>query len=327
MSGFDLLTPELVLQAVTQAWGFSLESSLSPFPSYINRVYGLRDDDGREYVTKFYRPGRWSYEAILEEHQFLEDCREAELPVVVPVPDEEGFTLQDVIAVDDEGNEEEYLFALFPKRGGRNFDAEGEEEWLRLGRLLGRLHQVAGDREAEHRLVLHPQETTMSHIRELSDLVHPDLRVEFEDFCLEAVEMISPAFEGLDYHRIHGDCHRGNILDRPGEGLLLIDFDDMAVGPAVQDLWLLLPGRRDECSRELNLLVEGYEEFLSFPRRSLDLIEALRFMRILHYSAWCARQRKDAGFFKHFPGWGSKAYWTKELEDLKDQVRLGLSAV
>ncbi|WP_319563240.1 serine/threonine protein kinase [Marispirochaeta sp.] len=325
MSGFDSLTPELVLQAVAQAYGMSLESTLTPFPSYINRVYGLRDDDGRDYVTKFYRPGRWSYEAVLEEHQFLEDCREAELPVVVPIADDEGYTLQDVVAVDAEGNEDEFLFALFPKRGGRNFDAEGDDQWLRLGRLLGRLHLAARERDAENRLVLHPQKTTKAHILELTELVPPDLRSEFHDFCLQTVEKISPAFDGLEYHRIHGDCHRGNILDRSEEGLLLIDFDDMAMGPAVQDLWLLLPGRRDECNRELNLLIEGYEEFLPFTRSSLELIEPLRFMRILHYSAWCARQRYDTGFLHHFPGWGSEAYWVKELEDLKDQTRMGLS--
>ena len=322
MPGFDLLTPQAVMQAVSQGFDLRLSGSLTPYPSYINRVYGLEDEDEDEFIVKFYRPGRWSFDAVLEEHQFLRDCEGAELPVIPPLPDEEGETLLEMSLVDESGEEEDICFALFPKRGGRNFDAEGEEEWLRLGRLLGRLHSVARERQALHRVTIDPRETTARQIEELVSLIHPDFREAYEEFASETVRRIAPSFEGLETHRIHGDCHRGNILDRPGDGLLLIDFDDMAVGPAVQDLWLLLPGHREECRREIGLLLEGYEEFLTFPRESLELIEPLRFMRMIHYSAWCSRQRFDEGFLRHFPDWGSRAYWVKELEDLKEQARV-----
>ena len=214
-----------------------------------------------------------------------------------------------------------FFLLFFPKRGGRNFDAEGDEEWLRLGRLLGRLHLVAREGSSLERIRLDPSITTRSQIDELLGLVHPDVRQEYEGLARGAVEQITPLFTGVSTLRLHGDCHRGNILDRQGEGLLLIDFDDMAVGPAVQDLWLLLPGRRNECRREIALLLEGYTEFSVFPWESLDLIEPLRFMRMVHFSAWCARQRYDEGFLRHFPDWGSRSYWVKELEDLREQTR------
>lgn len=314
MGGFDLLTPQLVLGAVSQSFDLELDSTITPYPSYINRVYGVREAGGRELVVKFYRPGRWSDEAILDEHTFLQDCLEAELPVVAPLADEEGDTL---FAVE----EPEFLLALFPKRGGRIFDAESDDAWLRLGRLMGRLHKVGAEAEAANRIRLHPQDTTRPQIEELFRLAHPDCRDEFQELAAAALERIIPRFEGVSLQRIHGDSHRGNILDRGGEGLLLIDFDDMAVGPPIQDLWLLLPGRRDECGRELGLLIEGYEEFRPAPLATFSLIEPLRFMRMIHFMAWCGRQREDVGFRSHFPDWGSRAYWITEIEDLRQQLQ------
>ena len=143
---------------------------------------------------------------------------------------------------------------------------------------------------------------------------------------------LQPRFEGLSFRSIHGDCHRGNILDRlgssskPGDGLLIIDFDDMMMGPAVQDLWLLLPDHAEQCRKELGLLVEGYEAFLSFDRRELELVEGLRFMRMVYFLAWRSKQRNDKWFKESFPDWGSKAFWTAELEDLRDQAELVLEA-
>lgn len=320
MGGFDLLTPDLVLGAVSQSFNIELDSTITPYPSYINRVYGLSEAGGRELVVKFYRPGRWTDEAILDEHSFLSDCSDAELPVVAPLADNEDDTLFAVDAFNDDGEETEFLFALFPKRGGRIFDAESEDAWLRLGRLMGRLHGVGARDGAEHRILLHPAETTRCQAEELTRLAHPDCRGEFEELMLEALERILPLFEGIGMQRIHGDSHRGNILDRGAEGLLLIDFDDMAVGPPVQDLWLLLPGRRDECGRELGLLIEGYEDFRPAPYETFSLIEPLRFMRMIHFMAWCGRQRDDVGFRSHFPDWGGRSYWITEIEDLRQQL-------
>jgi Ser/Thr protein kinase RdoA (MazF antagonist) len=322
---FDLLSPDAVSAAVEGSLGIGSGGTISAYPSYVNRVYGLRLDDDREIVAKFYRPGRWSRESILDEHRFIADAARAELPVAVPLALEGGDTLGELVLEGDEA-ECSFNFALFPKMGGRNFDAEADDDWLRLGSLLGRLHAVGGERSAPARLVCGPKSLTAPLLRELQgqDLVHPDLRPEFEELCERVLDFLAPRFEGLAARRIHGDCHRGNILDRPGEGLYVIDFDDMMTGPAVQDLWLLLPDHAEKCRRELSLLIEGYETFLPFDRRELELIEGLRFMRMVYFLAWRARQRNDKWFRESFPDWGTKAFWITELEDLRDQAELVL---
>jgi Ser/Thr protein kinase RdoA (MazF antagonist) len=317
---FDLLTPHVVQEAVESAYGLALDGTLSAYPSYVNRVYGLVAEDGRAYVAKFYRPGRWSEEAILEEHRFVLDCAEAELPVAAPLPDLDGETLASVSA-DDGQKEETFDFALYLRKGGRSFDAESGQDWVRLGGLVGRLHAVGARRPAAHRLVCAPEASTSEFLGELESagVVPAKQTGEFFGLAREALSGIAPRFEGLGLQRIHGDCHRGNILDRPGEGLLLIDFDDMMRGPAVQDLWLLLPDRARSSRRELELILEGYEAFQPFERATLRLIEPLRLMRLLYYLAWSARQRDDLRFRQSNPGWGSEAFWIKEIEDLRDQ--------
>lgn len=333
---FDLLTPELVLRAVEGAYGLSLTGHITQYNSYINRVYELHDEDGHAYMVKFYRPGRWSEEAILDEHDFIRDCVDLDIPTVAPLPDPEGESLATVELVSGGGSEEMpaleesgsqdlpgYHFALFPKRGGRNFDAESEEDWLRLGALVGRMHTAARQRDAVERESCLPRPIIEQCLRELGEgkAVHPDLEREFYDLAGEVLETIEPLFEGVPLHRVHGDCHRGNILERPGEGLLLIDFDDMMTGPAVQDLWLLLPGRAGDSPHEFNLIVEGYERFLPFDFSQKRLIEALRAMRMLYYLAWSVRQRDDRRFRLEHPHWGGKAFWIKEIEDLREQLQ------
>ena len=317
---FDLLTPHVVLGAVESAFGLSLDGTLLAYPSYVNRVYGLAAEGGQAYVAKFYRPGRWSEDALLEEHRFVLDCAEAELPVVAPLSDRDGETLASVTA-EGEDREETFDFALYPRRGGRSFDAESDQDWVRLGGLIGRLHAVGERGQAQHRLVCTPQASTAEFLRELetAGVVPAKHAAEFFGLAREALAGIAPLFDGAGLQRIHGDCHRGNILDRPGEGLLLIDFDDMMRGPAVQDLWLLLPDRARSSRRELELILEGYEAFHRFEQATLALIEPLRLMRLVYYLAWSARQRDDRRFRESNPGWGSEAFWIKEIEDLRDQ--------
>ncbi|MBE3064208.1 MAG: serine/threonine protein kinase, partial [Spirochaetes bacterium] len=241
---FDLLTPHAILGAIESAYGLRLNGVLSVYPSYVNRVFGLTTEDGKAFVAKFYRPGRWSEEAILEEHRFVCDCAEEELPVAAPLANGEGSTLHTVSA--EEGDlRERFAFALYPRKGGRSFDAESDEDWMRLGALVGRIHDVAVRSPALHRLRCSPDASTAQFLDELSrsGVVHPKCERDFFALAEEALAAILPLFEGVSAQRIHGDCHRGNILDRPGEGLLVIDFDDMMSGPAVQDLWLLLPDR------------------------------------------------------------------------------------
>jgi Ser/Thr protein kinase RdoA (MazF antagonist) len=320
MSVFDPLSPQAVVQAVESFAGLRLDGSLVPYNSYINRVYGLRDEDGRGWVAKFYRPGRWDEETLLEEHAFLLDAAAADLPVARPRADADGQTLGELLLPSANG-ETGFFFSLFEKKGGRSFDAEGNDDWLRLGRLLGRLHAVGRQSRFEHRPVFTPEATLEPQIDELLDsgAVHPDLEIEFEDLLIPAAEALRGLFPS-DLQRIHGDVHRGNILDRPGEGLLLMDFDDCVWGPPVQDLWLLLPGHREESRKEVGLLTEGYGEFSPPEALTWSAVEALRLMRMVHFLAWCGRQRDDRGFDRAFPGWGTKAFWTVELESLREQI-------
>jgi Ser/Thr protein kinase RdoA (MazF antagonist) len=320
---FDTLSPEVIFESVEAAYGIRSEGGLWPYSSYVNRVYGFRGEDEKEYVVKFYRPGRWTDESILEEHQFLTDCAEAELPVVAPLPDLDGGSLPSFSLDEDDGCEDAgaaFSFALFPKRGGRNFDAETDDDWLRLGALAGRLHAVGAKRGAKARLTLGP-ELALANLGIVEPLVHPEFRAEFAELCRETIALTADQVSSLSARRIHGDLHRGNILSRPGEGLLLLDFDDMMVGPPVQDLWLLLPGRADDASRERSLLLEGYSEFAELESGSVRVIETLRFYRMLHFLAWRSLQRDDQWFKRDYPDWGGRAFWIGELEDFRDQSR------
>jgi Ser/Thr protein kinase RdoA (MazF antagonist) len=334
---FDALSPDAIVAAVEGSLGVGADGTINALPSYVNRVYGLRLDDDREIVAKFYRPGRWTREAIRDEQRFVADAAASELPVAVPLELSGGGSLGELL-LEEEGGERSFLFALYPKMGGRNFDAEADEDWLRLGSLLGRLHTVGALRPAPARAVCGPASLTRPLVAELLGMgvVHEELAPALEELCETTLAAFEPAFDGLVLRRIHGDCHRGNILDRlgssasgrgPGEGLYVIDFDDMMTGPAVQDLWLLLPDHADKCRRELGLLVEGYEAFLPFDRRELRLIEALRFMRMAYFLAWRARQRLDGWFRASFPDWGTKQFWSSELDDLRDQAELALAAL
>ena len=183
---------------------------------------------------------------------------------------------------------------------------------------------MAARREAPNRAVCTPGALTVSFVNELlSDgLVHSECIRDFQAVCNETLPVIAPLFEGLVYTRIHGDCHRGNIIDRPDRGLALIDFDDMMMGPSVQDLWLVLPGYAADCRREIELLLEGYTQFAPFDRATLSLIEPLRFMRMIYFLVWRARQRNDYWFRASFPEWGSEAFWIKETEDLRVQAEV-----
>ncbi len=345
---FDLLTPDVALHAVEQAYERVLDGSVQPYPSYVNRVYGVRDDDGHELIAKFYRPRRWTAEAILDEHRFLRDCAAAEIPVVPPIAAPDGDTLHTLEVTAEEGADgadgadrfyraegadetdgETFRFALFPKRGGRNFDAETDEQWYRLGALIGRCHAVGAGGAARHRLVCAPGSLTVPFVDDLlaKGLVVGEARAEFETVCRQTLAAFEPLFDGVPLIRIHGDCHRGNILHRPDTGLLLFDFDDMMLGPAVQDIWLLLPGYADDSRRELTMLLDGYEQFAPFDHSHLRLIEPLRFMRMIYFLAWRAAQMHDHWFRESFPNWGNEAFWIKETEDLKTQAAVVMQTV
>ncbi len=310
---FDNLEPTLILEAVEQHCGVFLDGMITPYNSYINRVFGVTDDNENQYIVKFYRGGRWSDAAIEEEHRFLFDCEGDEIPVIAPLRNTKGESL---------GKLAGFRFAVFPRLRARSFDITSDEGWIRTGAVIGRLHQCAAAGSAPRRLLCTPEQTTARYIDNLlaNKLVHPDCLEDFSRVCREALDLISPRFEGIPLHRIHGDCHRGNILETRENGIALIDFDDMMTGPAIQDLWLLLPGHLSDSMKEMNLIIEGYEQFREFDRRGLDLVEPLRFMRHIYFLNWCAIQRHDTGFAERLSGWGGRAFWITETEDLAAQL-------
>ena len=309
---FGSLTPDAVINAVEDAMGIACSNLCRPMNSYINRVYEVGLADGGYAIAKFYRPGRWSRDALQDELDFLQELHEAEVPVVPPLANPAGALLHDRGGI---------WFAVFPKKGGRPLDEPAANEWPHLGRLIARLHAVGARHAPRDRIRLHPRHSTLTHLRYILDsgAVASQFRVAYEDTVSGLVESIAPLFEGVDTLRLHADCHRGNLLHRPGEGYHLLDFDDMAVGPAVQDLWLMLPERLARARPEMELLLEGYETFLHFPRETLRLIEPLRAMRCIHYTAWCARQKADGGFAWLAADWGTPAFWRQEIADLQTQ--------
>ncbi|MDP6629831.1 MAG: serine/threonine protein kinase [Kiritimatiellia bacterium] len=311
---FEHLVPDVMLDAVEDALGVRMSGLATPLPSYINRVYETQTMDGTRLIAKFYRPGRWSREAIEEEHAFTLDCVADEIPVVAPMRLPSGATLHEADGI---------CFAVFEKRMGRQFEIRTRTDWLRVGRLLGRLHVVGSRQDATHRTNLHPEESTSGHVDYLLDngLVTPGYRAEFEEVADAILGEIYEPFDDPEFIRIHGDCHGGNILTRPGEGLMMIDFDDMMVGPPVHDFWLLLPGPVKECRAELGLLLRGYEQFREFDDTTLRLVEPLRAMRMIYYLAWCAHQVDDHRFQHNNPQWGSDAFWQREVADLTTQLQ------
>ncbi len=317
---FSALTPDTVINAVEEALGARCTNFCRSLNSYINRVYEVGLADGGYVIAKFYRPGRWSRDALQDELDFLQELHAAEVAVVPPLAGCAGVLLHDLAGT---------WFAVFPKKGGRPLDEPAANQWPQLGRLIARMHAVGARHPPRDRIQLHPRQSTLGHLHYILDsgTVASQFRDEYEKAVTDMVAMIAPLFDGGETLRLHADCHRGNILYRPGEGYHLLDFDDMAVGPAVQDLWLILPDRLPRVRVETELLLEGYETFLPFPQETLRLVEPLRAMRFIHFTAWCARQKADGGFARLAPDWGTPQFWRQEIADLETQRQEILDAL
>ena len=310
---FASLTHEIIIGLAEKELGTRLTGLCRPYASYINRVFELAAEDGTGIVIKFYRPDRWSKEAIEDEHDFLLELAEAEIPVIAPLPLKDSKTI---------GGSGDIMFAIFPKKSGRNHDEFSLEQWLELGRLMARVHNVGARHMPKDRITLTPGSATRDHIDFIlgRGLVPKDLAGQFTDVTEKLLGLIDPLFKDKPLIRIHGDCHSGNIIYRPDESFYMIDFDDMAVGTPIHDVWMLLPGYLKDSRHELNLFIEGYETFRDFNRSDLKLIEPLRAMRYLHFTAWCAHQVADGGFSNLAPGWGTNEYWQTEINDLAAQI-------
>ncbi len=314
MDPFASLGPDEIISAAEEVTSSYFTSYCLALNSYINRVYELEQEDGTRFIAKFYRPGRWSKKAILEEHAFVGELAAQELSVVPPLSFQNNQTLFSHNSI---------YYALFQKRSGRFLDEYSLDQWQELGRFIGRMHAVAATRKTSDRPILMPDQMTRNQIKFLlSGTFFPEeLITRFEGVCMELLELITPFFNDINIIRLHGDCHFGNILHRSHESFLLIDFDDMVMGPAVQDFWMVLPGYRKDSFQEIEYFLEGYEVFNPFNRRELALIEPLRAMRYIHFMAWCAYQSHDRQAASSIiPDWGTENYWQRELRDLETQI-------
>jgi Ser/Thr protein kinase RdoA (MazF antagonist) len=318
---YEGLTPDAVLDAL-ESVGLRGDGRLLALNSYENRVYQASLEDDSYVVAKFYRPNRWSDAQLLEEHAFAAELVEREIPVVAPL-ELDGKTLNTF---------NDIRFAVFPRRGGRPPELEDEKvlEWI--GRFLGRIHALGATRPFKARPALNI-ETFGTEPRDwllASGMIPEDLKkpwVTTVDLALQGVGNCFERTEKIRGIRLHGDCHAGNILwteegNRAAAlgGPHFVDLDDARMGPAVQDLWMLLAGDRETAAKQLKALLDGYEQFHGFNREELGLIEPLRTLRLIHYSAWLARRWDDPAFPAAFPWFGTQRYWQDRILELREQT-------
>jgi Ser/Thr protein kinase RdoA (MazF antagonist) len=315
---FYELNPDLILSTV-DSLGFSTTGRVMLLNSMENRVYEVEIDSNSDNpsdhskIIKFYRPGRWSIEQLQEEHDFMFDLHEAEIPVIAPIQ----FDKKSLFTHAELG----LHYTVFNKQGGRAPDEFNDEEIEQVGRLLARLHNIGSMRKANHRLTLTPDTYLQSNLAFLLDqkIIPAHTELLYKTTLEQIYTQISPLFKNIQYQRIHGDCHLGNILRR-GDTFHLIDFDDFVMGPCIQDLWLLLPGRDEYADNLRNIMLGAYETMRDFNNEELRLIEPLRALRMINYSAWIAKRYSDPAFKNAFPYFDSPTYWEGHLNDLREQV-------
>lgn len=320
ISSFAGLNPDCVLDAMHSA-GFPCDGRLLALNSYENRVYQLGMEQGAPVVAKFYRPKRWSDAAILEEHAFVNALNALEIPVVPALANADGQSLHNYLG---------YRFAVFPRQGGRAPELDRPETLEWLGRFIGRIHAVGALQTYQHRPTLdihsfgdEPVKFLLAH-----DFIPADLLPAYRSVSRLLLDGVARCFERAGAFtpiRLHGDCHMGNVLwtdfgAHPGPHF--VDFDDSRMGPAMQDLWMLLSGTRAEMTSQLCDILAGYEDFYTFEPRQLHLIEALRSLRLLHYSAWLAQRWDDPAFKQAFPWFNTQRYWQDRILELREQVAL-----
>jgi Ser/Thr protein kinase RdoA (MazF antagonist) len=312
---YDALTPDVVLDALGSI-GLHGDGRLLALSSYENRVYQLWLEDPFEgasaVVAKFYRPGRWSDPQIIEEHAFAAELVAGEVPVVAPL-EIQGRTLHHFGG---------FAFSVSPRRGGRAPELEDGEvlEWI--GRFLARIHFVGAKRPFDTRPALNVQTFGMASRDWLleNECIPLDVQSSWKARCDEALALVADAPLDSANLRAHGDCHPGNILWVPDQGPHFVDLDDARMAPAVQDLWMLLAGDRAQRQKQLGALLDGYEQLRELDRRELALIEPLRTLRLIHYSAWLARRWSDPSFPINFPWFGSSDYWQGQVRMLEEQI-------
>jgi Ser/Thr protein kinase RdoA (MazF antagonist) len=336
---YDALTPDLILDAVEQT-GLRCDGRLLALNSFENRVYQVGIEGGLPLVAKFYRPGRWPRDAIQEEHDFALELARAELPVVAPLRDADiadapmrdadtaGLPLRDADTA-AEGTLREhrgFLFALYARQRGRAPELEDRETLVWMGRFIGRIHAIGALHAFQHRPALDVQTFGEEPADFVLDqgFIPPDLRPAYETLVPQVLARARACFqrvEPVSHIRLHGDCHSGNVL-WDDEGPHFVDLDDARSGPAVQDLWMLLSGERAAMEQQLTAVLSGYREFHDFNMRELQLLEALRTLRQIHYAGWLAQRWEDPAFPLTFPWFNTQRYWQDHILSLREQAAL-----
>jgi Ser/Thr protein kinase RdoA (MazF antagonist) len=312
---FRDLTPDDILATLDEL-GFHCDGRFLALNSYENRVYQVGIEDAEPLVAKFYRPERWSDAAILEEHEFAVELAANEIPVIPPL-EIDGATLH---------HHGPFRIAVYERRGGRSPDLDNEALMVQLGRFIARIHMLGENRRFEQRPDIDIDSYGTESVEYLleHDFIPRDIAVAWEgtaELVLDGVEACYARAGAVRELRLHGDFHPGNVLV-VGEKVHIVDLDDTRHGPAVQDLWMLLSGDRAEQTPQLNAVLEGYQSFRPFDARELHLVEALRSLRLLHYSAWLARRWEDPAFKSAFPWFNSPRYWEEQVLGLREQVAL-----
>ncbi len=309
---YSELTPDRIISSVENLGLFS-DGRILALNSYENRVYQVGIEDAEPVIAKFYRPGRWTDEQILEEHQFCFELADEDLPVVPPI----SFNSQSLHQF------EGYRFSLFPRRGGRESDMDNPDNLAQLGRYLGRMHVVGAAKGFSSR----PRIDLQTYGKESADFLKrhfiPDALTDvYESLSRDILLLIERRMDEagtIGFIRCHGDCHSGNILWRLGEPNF-VDFDDARMAPGVQDLWMLLSGSREEQEAQLGIVINAYEQFIEFDDRQLQLIEPLRTLRMMHYAAWLAKRWEDPAFPVTFPWFNTDRYWGQHILELREQM-------
>ncbi|MDB5037092.1 MAG: Stress response kinase, partial [Bacteriovoracaceae bacterium] len=314
---FYQLSTDHVLDAVEKALnrtesGRRATGSVLALNSLENRVYQIEFEDGVKVVTKFYRPNRWNLSQLEEEHLFLKKLLAAEVPVVAPLslPNAKGST----IATSSEG----IHFAVFPMVKGRLLDELTPTHLQILGRYVGRIHRIGAtfQKTLRHRLDV---ETfgwnALDYLLESNFFETDAVAEQYEDTVVGLLNRIEPMFTGKKYILVHGDCHLGNTLWN-GEQPFFLDFDDLCMAPAVQDIWMIVRGRDLSADKDREILISSYEQMNEFDPQELSLIEPLRALRIIHYSSWIAKRWDDPSFPRAFPDFGTTRYWHEEISEL-----------
>lgn len=310
---FDALTPDVILDAVEQQ-GWQTSGHFLALNSYENRVYQIGIEDDAPIIAKFYRPARWTDSQILEEHSFTAELLDQELPVVPPLQDAQGRTLF---------RYGDFRFSLFPRRGGHAPPLDDDNCLESMGRWLARFHNVGAIRAFSVRPSLTIESFGHQSVAFLSEhFVPKDLLPAWQSITRDLLSMVEDRFSsGRSIHmlRSHGDCHPGNVLWR-NDAPHFIDLDDARMAPATQDLWMLLSGEREQQQQQLGAILDGYNEFRDFDTAELRLIEPLRTLRMLQFSAWIGQRWDDPAFPRAFPWFNSPRYWGEFILDLRMQM-------